>query len=244
MLEGFEANKKKQNKLALACTKEVFANDVTNRLAPLLKKGSPDALYNALLDSWDLLMEASHVALFDDFSISEFIITRGNIITSNSHKLYKKMIDGLDVCPIELKDSADKLVENLSLMNEVTQILNKNKLHRFVIEPILETQFNKFKFKRSKQESKWTGAEISNACVGGFGERTTHKSLKYDDLEQGRDEKVVIITALAVYFIELIRTKQTQDFLNAVDKYLGKEDTVSTTEIKNIIQEIEKNTYQ
>ena len=184
----------KKEKKALKYTKNDFVYDVTTRLTPLLSNQDTNNLSNVISKSWDTMMDNSKVLLVNKY-----------VFSSSMYALDEVLMD-LKYNPSTNVDYGSVRGFRKGLDKEI----EKDDMHRFILVPLLMEVFKDIEFKLSKDKNKWTGLEFGQACVGGFGDRTKHKNLKYDTQEQGYELKETILTALAVYFMDLLLSKQTK----------------------------------
>lgn len=244
MFDQYEENRNKQIDIAKNCNKERFAKDVSDRLAPLLVQGSATDLYDATYDCWNDLMDATQIPLFSNSVIVDFLFNNAEVLSL----MIKPTRDELRAGNEDLREAYEKLsdesYEYSKINTDIYKRMDKHKYHKDVLHSILADKLKDFDFKRSKNEARWYGAEIDTACETGFGGRTSYKNLEYEDIEQGRDEKHVIITSLAVYFMEIVRAKQSFDFQAQIDKQrTSVDDFIPAADIYEIMNSIENKSY-
>ena len=199
---------KEYKERAMNYTKNNFLTDISNRLKNVLSIKDIDNFKDILSNSYDEMYSKSNV-LFIDTGVIRFSFSP--IISA-----YKDKKD--------LQDAAR------TIQSMIESDIYDNLKHRFVLEDIMKEQFKDISFELNKNESKWNGFEIGDQ--GGFGSRTTYKSLEYMLEEQGVELKENIFCSIAVYFIEMLRAKQSKEYRNLL---LGETNVFNGKTLLNIM---------
>jgi len=226
----------KKVKRAKIYSKDNFLNDITERSVGVLSLDNPDKFKEVLSLAYDEMSEHSKVYLLD----KHIVFTTMYAVRGLYQDRYLNNINDSD-------DNSEKRIcykMSSSIQNKMDRRIKDGLMHRVILEKILKKHFKQFKFNLSDKKTDWNGLEFPTAVVGGFGERTTYKNLKYDLDEQFHSLKNTYFSAISVYFIEIRRIKQVYSYKKMFLKETTKFDRETIINLEKGFEDLKNKEYE